>query len=396
MGHLKDKLWVQILVGMAAGLILGILLSPSGTGIVPETTAEMAAPWIAPSENLFLSLIEMVVISLVLSSIVLGLVSSDDTEVLKKVGMRIFPYVIATTIVVISIGIFLSLTLAPGKYIDREMIRELMEDNPVAERAADVDDDVHLADRMTDRIPSNYVKSALIQDMLATVVLAMFIGVAMAASRSKATAPLLNLFRAVQVISPKIIDWAIKPAPIAVFGLICAMTMRVGFDALRGTAAYLGAVLRGLLLLIVFYLLVVLFPGRMSPFRFLKGSREGHLLAFSTSSSAAVMPHSMETAERELKVSGPIAKFIVPLGATISMDGTALYQVSAAVFLTQVYGIELQLFNLIALAATTVGASIGTPSTPGVGIVVLATILQEIGVPPQGLLSSSGWTESWT
>ena len=141
----------------------------------------------------------------------------------------------------------------------------------------------------------------------------------------------------------------------------------------------------GLAVLLIFYLGMVSLLGKMSPMSFLRNIREAQLLAFSTSSSAVVMPLSMETAEKKLSVEPSIARFIIPLGATINMDGTALYQVTAAVFLTQVFGVHLDIWGLIALAGTAVGASIGTPSTPGVGIVVLASILQGIGVPPSGI-----------
>jgi Na+/H+-dicarboxylate symporter len=176
-----------------------------------------------------------------------------------------------------------------------------------------------------------------------------------------------------------------KLAPIAVFGLICNITMRVGFGAIAGMAAYVGTVAAGLFLLLIFYLLIVWSLGNMSPLKFLKKIGDVQLLAFSTSSSAAAMPLSMATAEKRLAVAPPVARFIVPLGATINMDGTALYQVSATVFLTQVYGVELGFWGLLAVIITTVGASIGTPSTPGVGIVILATILQGVGVPPSGI-----------
>jgi proton glutamate symport protein len=163
------------------------------------------------------------------------------------------------------------------------------------------------------------------------------------------------------------------------------ITMRIGFGAIFGMAAYIGTVLLGLVVLLIFYLVLVSLLGKVSPIRFLRDIREAQLLAFSTSSSAAVMPLSMGTAEKKLSVEPSIARFIIPLGATINMDGTALYQVTAAVFLTQVFGVHLDIWGLIALAGTAVGASIGTPSTPGVGIVVLATILQGIGVPASGI-----------
>jgi Na+/H+-dicarboxylate symporter len=244
---------------------------------------------------------------------------------------------------------------------------------------------LHIADRIVALIPSNYVKAALEQDMLATVVLAIIIGLALTAAKADTKGVLLNLFQAVQEVSMTIVGWAMKLAPVAVFALICTITMRIGLGAIIGMAAYIGTVVLGLAILLIFYLGMVSLLGKMSPMSFLRNIREAQLLAFSTSSSAAVMPLSMETAEKKLSVEPSIARFIIPLGATINMDGTALYQVTAAVFLTQVFGVHLDIWGLIALAGTAVGASIGTPSTLGVGIVVLASILQGIGVPASGI-----------
>ena len=183
----------------------------------------------------------------------------------------------------------------------------------------------------------------------------------------------------------KIVSWAMALAPAAVFGLLAQISVQVGFDAIVGVASYMGTVLLGLLLLLMFYMVIVALFARRSPLAFLRAISGVQLLAFSTSSSAAVMPLSMKTAETQLNVSPSVSQFVVPLGATVNMDGTALYQVVAAVFLTQVYGVDLSLPQLALLAATTVGASIGSPSTPGVGIVILATIVQGMGVPAEGI-----------
>ena len=260
-----------------------------------------------------------------------------------------------------------------------------MEGSAGVSEVAATDQTKHITDKLVDLIPTNYVRSALDQDMLATVILALFLGMAIVAIDNGRMKAFLDLIQAVQAISMKIIKWAMKLAPVAVFGLICSITMRVGFGAIAGMAAYVGTVLLGLIFLLVFYLLIIWSLGKMAPIQFLKKIRDVQLLAFSTSSSAAVLPLSMATSEKRLKVSPPVARFIIPLGATINMDGTALYQISATVFLTQVYGVELGLYGLIAVILTTVGASIGTPSTPGVGIVILATILQGVGVPASGI-----------
>jgi len=356
---------LQVLIAMALGLTTGLLLSPSGAGLLSEHAVGHVTPWIALPGNIFLALIKMVVIPLVFSSIVLGLVSSPDPEFLRKAALRIFPYFVATTVIAIAIGISLALLIKPGQYIDSEMVSRLMQGTQLAKVHVE-SDQLHIADRIVALIPSNYVRAALEQDMLATVVLAMIIGLALTAVGADTKGVLLSLFQAVQEVSMAIVGWAMKLAPIAVFALICTITMRIGFGAIIGMAAYIGTVVLGLVVLLIFYLVMVSLLGKMSPISFLRNIREAQLLAFSTSSSAAVMPLSMETAEKKLLVEPSIARFIIPLGATINMDGTALYQVTAAVFLTQVFGVHLDIWGLIGLACTTVGASIGTPSTPGV------------------------------
>jgi len=221
--------------------------------------------------------------------------------------------------------------------------------------------------------------------MFQIVVLAILTAIALVSIKPERAKPLLDLCVSLQDVSMKVVSWAMALAPVAVFGLLAQISVQTGVDALLGMSAYVGTVVLGLFLLLLFYLIIVTVVARKNPLTFLRDIRDVQLLAFSTSSSAAVMPLSMKTAQGKLGVATQVSQFVIPLGATVNMDGTALYQVIAAVFLTQVYGIDLTLGQLALLSATTVGASIGTPSTPGVGIVILATIVQSIGVPPEGV-----------
>ncbi|MCB1580788.1 MAG: dicarboxylate/amino acid:cation symporter, partial [Alphaproteobacteria bacterium] len=211
------------------------------------------------------------------------------------------------------------------------------------------------------------------------------VGIALITIPSKTGKPFRELCIAGQVISMRIISWAMAIAPIAVFGLISNITIRLGFDSLISVGAYAFSVLAGLACILLVYMLIVGIFTRTSPLTFLKNIREVQLLAFSTSSSAVTMPFSIQAAEEKLRVRPEISRFIIPLGATINMDGTALYQAVAAIFLCQVFGIDLTFNETLMLIITTLGASIGTPATPGVGLVVLATILTGIGVPPEGI-----------
>lgn len=182
-----------------------------------------------------------------------------------------------------------------------------------------------------------------------------------------------------------VVRWAMMLAPFAVFGLMARLTSQVGVDALLGMGFYMLTVLLGLLLLFLLYLVVVFSFARISPLHFIRSMRELLLLAFSTSSSAAVMPLSIRTAEEKFNVRPSISQFVIPLGATINMNGTALYQGVATVFLAQVYGVEIGMAGLALLVVMAVGASIGSPATPGVGIVILSMLLSSIGIPAGGV-----------
>ena len=365
---------------------MGLLLSPSGAALIPEKSAYNIAQWVALPGRIFLAMIQMVVIPLVLSSIILGISSSGSSSFLKKVGLRIAPYFVLTTTIAVVLGILIATLISPGKYIDANLVQSMVGESPeVVTTSVTPEQSFNVPEHIVSLIPANLSQSLLDKDMLAIVIYAIFIGVALLALGKQQNLLILDLISSIQAITMKIVNWAMMIAPLAVFGLLCDITIRVGFDAILGMSAYVGTVMLGLIFLLGFYLLIVTFVAKKDPLEFLIAIREPQLLAFSTSSSAAVMPLSMKTAHEKLGVRKSIAQFIIPLGATINMDGTALYQVVATVFLTQVFGIELSANDLILLTITTIGASIGSPSTPGVGIVVLATILQGIGVPVAGI-----------
>ena len=234
-------------------------------------------------------------------------------------------------------------------------------------------------------LPGNPLSSMVEGQMLQVVIFALIFGIALVAMSPTQSKPLLELLNSLQQVCMTIVRWAMWLAPIAVFGLMARLTSQVGVNALISMSHYVATVLIALLLLLVFYLVIVFIFTRQAPFRFLKATRELLLLAFSTSSSAAVMPLSIKTAEEKLGIRSSISQFVIPLGATINMNGTALYQAVATIFLAQVYGIDVSLSGMILIVTMAVGASIGSPATPGVGIVILATILDTVGIPPEGI-----------
>lgn len=380
-------LWVKMLLGMALGIILGLLLSPHGMALVSQDVSTLLASWIKLPGILFLGLIQMVVIPLILCSIVLGIMQSGELSFLKKVGLRAVLYFVATTFVSISIGMALVHAINPGDYIDPQMVQSFAQDGlNNAENSVRTFTDLTVPERIENLIPTNIPSAVVEKNLLQIVIAAMVFGVALLTLPKPTAKPILDICASGQAVAMTVIGWAMKIAPYAVFGLLFDITVKLGFSALAGMGMYMATVLLGLIGVLCFYLVLISVIGRMNPLSFLTSVRETQLLAFSTSSSAATMPFTLACAEEELKVSPKISRFMVPLGATINMDGTALYQAVAAVFLVQVFGaasgVELTGTELILLMVTTVGASIGTPATPGVGIVVLATILTGIGLPP--------------
>lgn len=213
----------------------------------------------------------------------------------------------------------------------------------------------------------------------------MVFGVALVMMSPTQSRPLLELMGSLQEVCMTVVRWAMLLAPFAVFGLLVQLTAKLGFDALLGMAVYVGKVLLGLLLLFVMYMIILVVATSQSVLGFFVSVREVILLAFSTSSSAAVMPLSIKVAEEQLGVRPSVSQFVIPMGATINMNGTALYQGIAALFLAQVYGIDISLSGMALIVVTAVGASIGSPATPGVGIVILAMVLSSVGIPASGI-----------
>ena len=382
----RTQLWFQILIGMVLGITTGLMLAPE-QGYVDTATSEMIGNWLALPGELFLTLIQMVVIGLVFSSIIIGINASEDKDAIKRIGMKVVPFFIITTAIACVIGITVAMTIKPGDYIAPDLVQKLMAgDTTIHDMPAAAPTSLaQVPEKIVSVIPKNVIGAAVNQEMLQVVVFAIFAGAALMAIPRARAQPLLDVFAGLQEISLKIVAWAMILAPYAVFGLLARITLQVGLDAIISMSVYVGSVLLGLLLLFALYLILILTLARRNPLEFVKQIRDVMLLAFSTSSSAAVMPLSVKVVEEKLHVRKAISRFVVPLGATINMAGTALYQVTAAIFLTQVFDVDLSMGALAVLTVTTIGASIGSPASPGVGIVILATLLTGIGVPPAGI-----------
>ncbi len=382
----EGRLWLKVLIGMVLGIIVGLAFGPSA-GFVDSSTAYAVGEWLALPGTIFLAVLQMIVIPLVFASIIRGIASSENIEQLKKTGLTVAAFFIATTVLAIVIGVFLASSIEPGKYVSQTEIEKGMGQNVEAGEGTGVEAPkwAEIPSILTGILPNNIFNSVIHGEMLQVVIFALIFGIALVNMRTKNSKPLLELLGSLQEVCMMIVKWAMFFAPLAVFGLMARLTSRLGVDALLGMSVYVGVVLLGLASMLAFYLAVIYVFTRKGPLDFLRKVKDVLLLAFSTSSSAAVMPLTIKTAEEKLDVRPSVSQFVVPLGATVNMSGTALYQGVATVFLAQVFGVDLVLTALLFLVAVIVGSSIGTPATPGVGIIVLAMVLGSVGIPVAAL-----------
>lgn len=381
---IKSKLWVKVVVALILGVGLGLLLMPS-FGWVSENTSNDIGDWLALPGKLFLKLVQMIMIPLIFASIISGIVSNTG-EGLKKMGLGVGVYFIITTIVSISLGAILALIIKPGKYMQNSSLA-VNTPNNLSETSSLLND---IPGAITSLLPENPLASMVSGEMLSIVIFTIIIGVAITQLADKTKQPILRLLSAIQEICMTVVKWAMRIVPYAVFGLIAQLISSVGVNSLKGIGVYIATVLIGLLLLLIIYLFVVSILGKSNPIAFLKAIKDVQLLAFSTTSSAAVMPLSLKTAKEKLNVNPSVSNFLIPIGATINMDGTAIYQSISTLFIAQIYGIEMTIIHLVLIMITVVAASIGTPAIPGGGVIILASVLQSSGIPTDGIIMIIG------
>ncbi len=385
---ITSRLWAQVIAGMVLGFGLGLLLSEP-TGLVPPDIAEVVGVWLALPGQIFLALIAMVLIPLIFSSIIGGLVGAGSGAELRSVGLRLAAFILATTTAAAAIGVMLAQWLKPGVglagFSAPAAAPAPAPQNGDLPEMADLSEPSALPDLIVNILPSNPTASIVQGDMLAVVVLALLVGISVTQVQPHRAAPFLALMDALLSISMNIVKWAMFLAPLAVFGLMAQLVMRTGLDTLLGISGYVGAVLLGLALLLVLYLLIALIFAQVTPIRFFRAAGSNLLLAFSTSSSSAVMPVTIQSA-RQLGVPENIANLVIPLGATMNMAGTALYQALAILFLAQLAGVDLTLGQTVVVIGTLVASSIGAPGTPGVSIAILINVATGMGIPVEGMV----------
>jgi len=384
LGLIRTHMWMQVLAGMVLGILVGVAIGPS-VGWLAPATGRVLGDWLALPGKLFLTLIQMVVIPLVIASIIRGLAASENLEQLRRTGIGVLVYFIATTSLAVGIGISLAVLVQPGQYIDSANVQAAMAVAKVTPPAPGAIATGPLPERIIALLPSNPLNAMLTANMLQVVVFSVIFGIALMMMPPKQARPLLDLMESLLEVCMTIVRWAMWLAPFAVFGLLAQLVAKLGLHTLLGMGVYVATVLVGLLVVFAMHLTIVLVGARCSPLKFVKSAREVMLLAFSTSSCAAIMPYSIKVAEEKLGVRPSISQFVIPLAATTNMNGTALYQGVAAMFLAQVFGVPLGIHEMLLIILVAVGATIGSPSTPGVGIVILAMVLNSVGIPAAGI-----------
>jgi len=386
-----QKLHWQILIGMGLGLIFGIVSANlKWSGLVND--------WVAPFGKIFINLLKLIAVPLVLTSLITGVASLSDTKKLSRIGGKTIVIYLITTAVAVTIGLIVVNILQPGSSLSEEVQTQLRADfegvTVQKKEAASAANERGPLQPLIDMVPDNLFGSAASNgNMLQIVFFSIFMGIALLHVGEDKSKPVLAVLEGVNEAIIQMVHLIMMIAPIGVFALIADTITGLAKDdpgkileLLFALGQYCFAVILGLGLqaFIVYPLLLKLF----SPMKFktfLSGIGPAQLLAFSTSSSGATLPVTMEQCEDELGVSEEVSSFVLPLGATINMDGTALYQAVAAVFIAQAMNIDLTLGAQLSIILTAVLASIGTAAVPGAGVVMLVIILQQIGVPAEGI-----------
>ena len=383
-GALSNRILLGLLLGAVCGVAANLLLVPRYPGAV-----EAANRWVfVPVGQVFLRMLFMVVIPLVFASLALGVASLGDLKRLGRVGGRTMLYFVSVTAFSVAIGLVLVNTMRPGEGLAPGTREKLLETyrGEAASRMESAGKAEFGPSLLVNIVPRNPVDAAAKGDMLGVIFFALLFGIGVTKLSAEKNAFWMKLLEGLADVTVVIIGMALKLAPFGVFGLIFSVTSRFGFDILRQLLLFVVTVLLGLTILILgVYPLYLRFRAGVSPLAFLRKVRPIMVTAFSTSSSNATLPTTIEVSERDLGVPPQIAGFVLPLGATMNMNGTALFEGIACVFLAQVFGVHLGLGQQLFVIVLAVLTAIGTAGVPGGSIPLLVLVLTSVGVPAEGI-----------
>lgn len=381
----KLALHWKILIGMLLGVLFGLLMSfvESGDLIVRD--------YIKPFGTIFINLLKLIAIPLILASLIKGVSDLKDISKLSAMGGRTIGIYLITTLIAVCIGLVLVNSIQPGKSISTDTRQELVEayanDADEKRQAAAKQQEAGPLQALVDIVPDNIFNATTSnRNMLQVIFFALFFGIGMILIPEEKVRSVKSFFDAFNEVILKMIDLIMLVAPYGVFALLSALVVEApSLELFQALALYAITLLLGLALMIAVYAILVYVFAKRSPSFFFKGIAPAQLLAFSTSSSAATLPVTMERVEEHLGVEEEVASFVLPIGATINMDGTSVYQGVAAVFIAQAFGLDLSLSAQLGIIFTATLASIGTAAVPSAGIVMLVIVLAQAGIPEAGL-----------
>ena len=377
----------KILIGMLLGVGFGFVM------LQVESGADFIANWIKPIGTIFVKLLKLIAVPLILASLIKGISDLKDISKFASIGLKTIIIYVLTTVVAISIGLLLVNSLSPGDGVSQETISKLTD---TYAGNTSVQGKIAEAGRQQASRPLDFLE-AMVPDnaftalsnnklMLQVIFLAIFLGISLLLVGEKSAKPLKDFFDSLNDVVLKMVDLIMLTAPYAVFSLLANVVVSSGDpDLLYALLFYSGVVVGGLLLMICFYLSLVSLLTKKNPLWFLKQISPAQLLAFSTSSSAATLPVTMERVEEHLGVDKEVSSFVLPVGATINMDGTSLYQAVAAVFIAQALDFDLTFSDQLMIVLTALLASIGSAAVPGAGMVMLVIVLESVGFPADKL-----------
>ncbi|MCG8331756.1 MAG: dicarboxylate/amino acid:cation symporter [Chitinophagales bacterium] len=375
----------KILIGMAAGVIFGLVAANVGWN-------QFVIDWIKPFGTIFINALKLIAVPLIIASLIKGISDLKDISQLSKMGGRTIGIYMVTTVFAVALGLLIVNTIQPGKLIEESTRTELL-DTYAGEAGKKIEQaksqqDAGPLQALVDIVPSNIFSAAADnKNMLQVIFFVIFFGIGIVLIPEEKARPVKKFFDAFNEVILKLIDLIMLSAPYGVFALLAALVVESPtadlFYALMG---YALCVVIGLAILVlaVYPFLVRFFTGRSYRF-FMKGISPAQLLAFSTSSSAATLPVTMERVEEHLGVDEDVTSFVLPIGATINMDGTSLYQAIAAIFIAQTFGMDLSLGAQLGIVVTASLASIGSAAVPSAGMVMLVIVLGQAGIPEAGL-----------
>jgi len=383
---MKLALHWKIIIGMILGIIFGFIMNNVGV-----QGRQIVSDWIAPFGTIFINLLKLIAVPLILASLIKGISDLKDISKIKTMGLRTIIIYVGTTLIAIIIGLTIVNLVKPGTGMSQDTIENIKlkyeNDAGVSDKLmkASAQNDAGPLQALVDIFPSNIFVSLGEAKMLQVIFFALFVGICLLLIPERKAKPLVDLFNSLNEVVMKMVDLIMLFSPYAVFALMANVI--IAFDdteILVKLLAYAGCVVLGLALMVGFYLILIKVYTKKSPLWFLNKISPAQLLAFSTSSSAATLPVTMERVEEHLGVDKEVSGFVLPVGATVNMDGTSLYQGIAAVFIMQVIWPEgLNFTNQLLIIATALLASIGSAAVPSAGMVMLVIVLESISFPAE-------------